>query len=439
MIAYSFNRCVTACVLFCSLLGSAQTVRPKHIQPQQRLEELYQKRDFFKLRSQFNKIKFNLPDDKKLFYQAVIDNAFNRCVASNEKIEQFSKRFRPVTDSVRRILLHLQADNYIKLYQYKQAAHCYDSLMRSYSASQDSAVRNDLEGSKALWEAIASVPAQQISINYPATVPFQKDKVGLIQVPITREQDTCNLIFDTGANISVITESSARELHMKIYPANIDIASGTTGQIMQSSLAVADTLYLGKILITNAVFLLLPDDMLYFKQHDYRQQGIIGQPIIAQLEQIVIRQSGTIEIVNDPMKNKWHNLAFDGPMPIVNFTVGEDRLPFRFDTGTSSSVLYQPFFTRYRNVIISKGTPYALKTNGVGGSVTTTSAYKLKNFKIDVAGHEVTLPEINVRTTPVGESENYYGNLGIDLLQGFQSIVINFKEMFVQVEQSKNN
>ncbi|MBZ4188934.1 retropepsin-like aspartic protease [Niabella beijingensis] len=434
MIAYLFKRCVASCILFCYLLGSAQTVLPKYIQAEQNLEQLYHKRDLFKLRSQFNRVKSGLPDDKKLFYQAVIDNVFNRCETSNEMIEQFNKRFPAATDSVRRALLLLQADNYSKLYQYQQAANCYDSLIHSYPALKDSAIREDLEGSKALWTAIASVPAQQISINYPAIVPFQKDKIGLIEVPMTREQDTCNLIFDTGANISVITESNARKMHMEIYPVNIDVASGISGQVIQSSLAVSDTLFLGKILITNAVFLLLPDDMLYFKQQDYQQQGIIGQPIISQLEQIIIRQSGTIEIMNDPVKNKEYNLAFDGPMPIVNFTVGQDRLPFRFDTGTSSSVLYQPFFTRYKNMIVKEGTPYELKSAGVGGMVSTAAAYKLKNFRIDVAGHKVMLPEINVRTTPLGESENYYGNLGIDLLQGFKSFTINFKEMFIEVE-----
>ncbi|GAA4790369.1 aspartyl protease family protein [Olivibacter ginsenosidimutans] len=394
---------------------------------QKHLEQLFQKRDFFELNTQFDKVKSSLPPDKKLFYQAVIDNAFNRCEASNEKIDQFNKRFISAPDSVQRTLLHLKADNYIKLYQYQQAVDCYERLFDSYPASQDSAVREDLEGTKMLWEAIASVPAQQISINYPATVSFQKDKIGLIQLPISCEQDTCNLIFDTGANISVISESSARKLHMKIRPVNIDVASGISGQITQSSLAVADTLYLGEILITNAVFLLLPDDMLSFKQKDYHQQGIIGQPVIAQLGQITIRQSGTVEFDNDPVKNYQHNLALDGPMPIVNFRVEQDMLPFRFDTGTPSSVLY-------RRMIINEGTPYDLKSAGVGGNITTSAAYKLKKFKIDVAGRKVTLPEINVRTTPVGESENYYGNLGLDLLQGFKSIVINFKEMFVQVE-----
>jgi len=258
--------------------------------------------------------------------------------------------------------------------------------------------------------------------------------MGLVQVPISHHQDSCNLAFDTGANLSVITETSARKLGMRIYPVKLDLASGISGQVVQSSLAVADSLYLGEILIKNAVFLLLPDEMLYFKRGNYHQQGIIGQPIMAQLKEIAIRQDGRFEIPLHPSKSAFQNLALDGLMPIAEFTVHKESLPFRFDTGAGSSVLYLPYFDRYKKNVIQHGRPHKLKSSGVGGTITETDAYAIRDFSISIANHVTKLPQIHVRTSSVGtEKDLFYGNLGLNALGQFSTLTINFESMFIEV------
>ncbi|OQP49876.1 hypothetical protein A4D02_27760 [Niastella koreensis] len=53
---------------------------------------------------------------------------------------------------------------------------------------------------------------------------------------------------------------------MRICPVSLDLGAGTTGQTVQSSLAVADSLWLGSVLLRHVVFLLLPDDMLFLNR-----------------------------------------------------------------------------------------------------------------------------------------------------------------------------
>lgn len=398
------------------------------------LQKLYNQKVYFRLQTKFEHYKNTIPRQRRLFYQIVLSNIFNHCEESNRLIKLTRKTTgNDLTDQFKKKLLLIEADNYVKLYQYKKAAECYNQIIVHFVAANDAAEISDLENSKELWQTLANVPAQQVDIPRTVTVKWQPDKLGLIQIALVHHNDTCDLTFDTGANLSVISESSAKKLNMKIYTAALDLGSGISGETFKTSLAVADSLYLGKIMIRNAVFLLLPDKMLYFKKGAVQQQGFIGEPIIAQLKEITINKNGTFTVPLVPSKRRLRNLTLDELMPVANFAVGKDSLPFRFDTGASSSVLYQPFFERYRSSILKNGKPYQLHSEGAGGTVIVESpAYTITKFQISIAGHAVSLPQINVRTTPVGKQNDvFYGNLGWDLLGKFTAVTVNFKDMFV--------
>ncbi|WP_114941437.1 retropepsin-like aspartic protease [Mucilaginibacter endophyticus] len=400
---------------------------------QSSLAKLYRRKDYFQLRSELAANNKSLQPADRLFYQAVLHNAFNRPKASDQVIALLRKNFKnTLKDSLRKALLNLEADNAIKNYRYQKAADTYRSII-TYCKT-DRAERADLENSIALWGAIAEVPQQQIIRHQTAILHWQKDKIGLLQVPVRRGTDTCDLVFDTGANISVITESSAKKLHMRVYPVKLDLGAGTTGQTMQSSLAVADSLWLGPVLMRHVVFLLLPDDMLEFKQAAYRQQGIIGEPLIAQLRQMSFYQDGRLEIPLNPLTNQDSNMALDGAMPIVEYTVNGQHLPFRFDSGASTSVLYEPFYKRFEKLIRASGKPYKLRTGGVGGTINTAEAFKLPEISLKVNSKAFTIREISVRTTPVGmEPDLFYGNMGLDIFCDFQKLTIDFTSMRLDV------
>jgi len=400
---------------------------------QSTLTELYRQKNYFELQNAFDRACKTLKPVDRLFYQAVLHNAFNRPLSSDKAIASLRKGFpASLKDSLRKSLLNLEADNAIKRYHYQKAVAAYRTIIAR--CKTDSAERADLENSVALWGAIADVPPQQVIQNRTAVLHWHKDKIGLIQLPVNTGTDTCDLVFDTGANISVITESSAKKLHMRVYPAKIDLGAGTTGQSVQSSLAVADSLWLGPVLLRHVVFLLLPDEMLHFKQADYQQAGIIGEPLMAQLKQMTFYGDGRLKIPLHPLRTGRPDLALDGAMPIVAYEVNGQRLPFRFDSGASTSVLYAPFYHRFESLVKTTGKPYQLRTGGVGGTISTTGAFQLPNVAFKVSGKTFTLPALSVRTTAVGqEPDLFYGNMGLDLFGRFQKLTLDFTAMRLQV------
>jgi hypothetical protein len=401
---------------------------------QSSLQDLYRDKNYFQLRKTFRAQYKNMKPADRLFYQAVLDNTFNRPEKSEQAIAQFRDRFpQLLTDSLRKTLLNLEADNAIKTYQYQKAANAYRTIIGQYKT--DSSERADLENSFALWDAIAKVPPQEVIQKENAILTWRKDQIGLLLLQVNSGKDSSELVFDTGANISVITETTAKKLHMQVYAVRLDLGAGTTGQTIQSSLAVADSLWLGPILLRHVVFLLLPDDMLYFKQANYHQQGIIGEPLMAQLKQLIFYGNGRLEIPLNPVSSPYSNLALDGAMPIVEYEVKGQRLPFRFDCGASTSVLYAPFYHRFKDLVKANGKPYQLRTGGVGGTINTTDAFQLSNLAIGVSNRTFTIPKINVRTTPVGEEPDlFYGNMGLDMFGHFQQLTIDFTAMSLEVK-----
>jgi hypothetical protein len=77
-----------------------------------------------------------------------------------------------------------------------------------------------------MWNAIVTVPQQVTIIPGTTMVIRKKDKIGLVNVPVSHCKDTCQLVFDTGANLSVISESNAKKLGMKVYPIKLSLSSG---------------------------------------------------------------------------------------------------------------------------------------------------------------------------------------------------------------------
>ncbi|OQP49875.1 hypothetical protein A4D02_27755 [Niastella koreensis] len=69
---------------------------------------------------------------------------------------------------------------------------------------------------------------------------------------------------------------------------------------------------------------------------------------MAQLRQLTFYGDGRLEIPLKPGSTCIGNLALDGAMPVVEYEMEGQRLPFRFDCGTSTSVLYAPFYHRFK-------------------------------------------------------------------------------------------
>jgi hypothetical protein len=376
--------------------------------------------------------KYAVSPQKTLYFRAFIDNVFNMNLASIQDIQALMEGYdASLTDTVKAHLLLLKEDNYFKTFQYAKAAEVDNELISHYKKAMDSTAYADVKNTALITNGLAGVALQEAHIPGDVTLPWTKNKVGLMEIPVRQGDSTYLSIFDTRANISSISATYARKLGIRMLNVSYEEGAGVTGQRFQCTLGVADTLRIGEILMKNVVFQVMPDEVLYIAPVDLSLNIIIGYPVIAQWREIRIHHNGTMTIPAHPGHADWHNLAMDGLDPVIDAIAGSDTLGFKFDTGASSSDLFDNYFRRHKEDIVRRGKASTIHLGGAGG-VVEKEVYMIGDFSIKVGSKTATIKEIAVHKDPIPNlNEKFYGNLGQDLIGQFKEMILNFEDMYI--------
>lgn len=390
--------------------------------------ELTEQNNFFKAKEQFHLNKNALSKPHQKFLTAVLDNAFNKLGASDQNIEELMKEENSLPDSLRFKLYETKYDNALKLYNYKEAKNTILTILSDYKTYLDNEQINDYENSLKIWTALENAPAQKVDIKKMTNIKMEKDIAGLNNLKMFINKDSLNFIFDTGANLSTISLSSAKKLNMKIIP--VDIKVGTiTGNKVLAKLAVCKELTMGNIDLYNVVFLVLPDEALSFPQINYQINGILGFPVIEALKEIRITQNGDFIVpLGEYTSSESSNMTMNGLTPLIYIN---DR-HFTFDTGANQTILYQSFYKENQKKIDENYQPEKISLGGAGGK-REFDGYNI-DYTFNIGEKQIRLEDISLVKEKIEENETVYGNIGQDLIQKFDTMIINFDKMFIRFE-----
>jgi predicted aspartyl protease len=394
-----------------------------------RLYELIEQKNFFAASEIYPEGKTKLSITQQLFLEAFLNNAFNRLEASNKNIQQLLLA-TDVPDSLRARLWEIKADNHIKLYEYKEAKEALHTMLLSYKKYLTAKELEDTENSLVIWTALANEPKQEIDINERIQLKLIKDKVGLKNLKVAGGGDSIDFIFDTGANLSTVTRSSAQQLNMRIIPADIKVGT-ITGVQVNAQLAICPVLHIGTIEVRNAVFLVMADEGLSYPQIDYQIHGIIGYPIIEAMKEIQISQNDYFVVNNNPTSiDAPSNMAMSALTPLIYI----NKRHFTFDTGADQTMLYSNYYKEFQKEIEDNYKVETVSFAGAGGRK-EFDGFKI-NLDLQVFDKHITLTDITVVKDKIKdrEKETVYGNIGQDLIKKFDRMTINFEQMFIKVD-----
>lgn len=386
------------------------------------------KKNFFKAREVYNDQKDYFSKEHQLFFEAIIDNAFNKLEDSNPKIETLLEGNSNLPDDLKAKLLLVYQGNAVKLFDYKKAKLATEKTLLTYANFLSEKETADQNNNLRIWSALAHVPKQTITKNSSLHLLMKKDKVGLDNLEISTPSSSENFIFDTGANISTITRSTALKLGIKLIPAEIEVGT-ITGTTVKSQLGVCDELNLGNIKIKNAVFLVFEDEDLYIQAIDYQIHGILGYPVLNALEEIQITQDGYF-IVPDkstPTNNE-PNMALDGLTPLIAINGNH----YAFDSGATNTMLYKPYYLSNKSDIEENFQPSKIAFGGAGGQA-EFDGYTI-DVTFDILDKKVHLKNIQLLTENIKEDNHLFGNIGQDVIRQFDKMTLNFKDMFIRFD-----
>ena len=392
-------------------------------------DSLLAKRQFFALRNFLAKNAAGLKERDRLYYHCFTDNFFNRLDESNRNIDRLLGKYHAFLPPKQFVTLtRLKIDNLVKSYRYKEAYTVSTQLLSAYKEVLSPEEQEDVHNEAILWESLQAAQPQQLNVTENTRIGYKRDMAGLINIPVSITDTTEQFVFDTGANISVITESNAKRNGLVPGEKYFEVVAAT-GIKVKARTAVVKEMKIGDhIQVKHAVFMIFPDSALTFGP--YKIQGIIGFPVIEQMGEIRISATH-LEVPREPVPASFANFGLDKLMPVLNGQYRTDSLPFTFDTGAAATDLNLPFYTKYKEEISATNSLHDKQFGSAGGNV-KISSYKLPEVVLRIAGKTFRLKDAPVKTASVTENDlYYYGNLGQDLMRQFREMVINFRHMYV--------
>lgn len=422
-----------ALILFiCLAFTSCSNRQPLSVSANKKLQGLLDNKEYFKLETQVKLYNDSLGDEKKLYYTAYLDNAFNRNFDCINDIDKLLNKFSAqLPDSVKEQLGRLQSDSYFKTYQYAKTAGNDNDILKRYSKGLKKDEIDDIKNDMVMRGALKTTPPQQTIIKNNTVINWTRDQLGLIEIPVKCNTGTFSAIFDTRANVSCITKTYAKKLGIHILNVSYNEGSGATGIEFKSGLGVADTLRIGNILVKNAVFQVMPDSILYVAPVKFQINIIIGFPVIAQMQEVHIFKNGKMAIPLTPAKSNLHNFALNGLDPVIDLKVGNDTLDFNFDSGANTSMFYVSYFNRYKATVLKTAKTKMVGFGGAGGALKKV-VYVLPKTNFTLAGKTISVDSVNVLQKVITPGEKYYGNIGQDFTNNFNEMIYNFKYMYIK-------
>lgn len=379
------------------------------------LKSLYDRHRWFELRDAVEK------GGATAFYEGVVACAFNNLRQCEKKLGAVVKS-RPQSDETVEAHRTL-ASAYFTRGMYRAALNQVDALLALRPKDADAL------SSRPLLSVLSSFHDQHLVRRTPTTLELQDN--GL---PLSIHGVQATYWFDTGAELSVMSESEAKRFRLPIRNAAIKVGD-VNGTQVDTKVAVADEISFGPVRLKDVAFLVVPDNQPPFDEIPPGSRGLIGIPVILAFQKFIWSADRKFQIL--PKRSDRHahaELCFDGSRPLVQVQIKNRNLAFPLDTGATNTDLYPPFAAEFPELIGDAQKTNSYKMEGVGGAKFMNAA-TLESLQLRIGGFPVVLKGAGVLLTTTSEASKFFeGNLGIDLLQQAHRTTFDFKAMTLTLE-----
>lgn len=379
-----------------------------------------QPHDWFQLQERAAKGKVSL------LCKGVVDSSFEkRDVAERELNAVIRKMPRSASSSD---ALEALANMYFREGRYRKALAQLD---RTLAEKPDA---EDVKAMHSLFSVLAQSPDLVVVSSQAATMHSETIEDNLF-LPVTANGVAGTYIADTGANISLLCESEARRLGLKVRETTSKVAdiSGTPSGVRVTEIP---DLWIGKTHLKHVAFVVFPDTNEPFVDLPEGHRAVLGIPVLIALGVFRIDKDNRVDIQagSPSSQGKVIPLAFDGAIPVTQLRLNGKTLSVAFDTGASHTYLYAAFAKAFPD-LMRTGNKQAHTLRGVSGS-TTQESISLPSVRFSFGKDTQLAPATVLLQSTTDTSKWAAGNLGFDLVQQVLPITVDFHAMQVSVEDN---
>ncbi len=385
------------------------------------LRQLQEKSRFFQLREALQRPGWN--NSETLFYVALVESRFGQDTSAIKDLRKFLAT--PGDPVQQRKAYEGLASALVRVGRYGDSAHALAEAL--LLTPFDDIDRADNENARALYESLADVAPQTIEFGEEVPTQASFNPLGSWDVPVEVNGHQGAWIFDTGANLSTVSESEAAKMGLPPRETSTYV-KGSSDKKNPLRLAVARDLRVGSAHLGNVVFFVISDQAMYIAPLKYQMRGILGQPVLRALGCVAVSAKGVVRIeTKEAVAAKEPNLFLDGWDLIVEVRHGDRRLQMFLDTGANATSINPSFRDALIPDEIASLKGKRDKTGGAGGVVSRKTEV-IPTLRLEILGRTAELTGVSLLLKQPAGDTNYRDEvLGMDgLAAGF---TLDFRTM----------
>jgi predicted aspartyl protease len=371
------------------------------------------------------------------YFAGMVANRTNRTEESIDLLNKAIPALRETRPDRAKEALDALADDYMKTFRYGDAVQTMDDLVAQFAGQFKSVELQRTKDDAGIARILREASPQTIEWHGVVALQTERNAINSQNVELTVNGVRGPWLLDTGANLSVVTKSFAERLGLQLLPGVSQTQAGLTGIENPLRVALLPTLELGGATLHNVVVMVMEDANLNISlgKTSYQISGIIGYPVFQALGKITFLHDGEFRAGGtDQEAERGARMFMKGLTPIVQCEVEGKMLPFAFDTGASGTDLLLKYAKTFHAETKSWKKARA-KSAGAGGGV-ERKVYVQPEVKFGIGGRVATLTKVTIyRSSSGSDHDELYGNLGQDIVTGFQSFTLDFSGMTFRLGQ----
>lgn len=253
-------------------------------------------------------------------------------------------------------------------------------------------------------------------------INMSKEKfMNLFLIDISVDGETIPFVFDTGATITVISESVANSVNTIILPDTVR-AGGNTGSVESFSKRKISTFNIGNNSVEDLSVIVVPDNQLDFgfdeEGNKLSVNGFLGWDVINKFKWMINPHDRTYIIEKPERIGSEERLSWDN-MPIINVKFDNHAMHFGFDSGNTESMFSKEFIP-YLKAKEEKVDELA----GVEGII-EEEVYLINSIELTIGNQNIELENISVLKRDVFPTSDFkvMGLLAADIIQNYKCVI----------------
>ncbi|MDE6702459.1 MAG: retropepsin-like domain-containing protein [Muribaculaceae bacterium] len=399
----------------------------------ERVGDMMNNSQWFELRDYFKTNNDSVSPFLEDFAQAMLAHFFNNPSEAISRSLSLMKNHLKELDIDNLIAVsQMTALNLQKLGKNADAADVLTNILASTRQYLDSTAVAQLDSQIARHSALGKYEPYKVSkIDSIITIPLRIEMISVVEdqpslamafIPDCKINNTiCDVQFDTGAGMNVISTKRAAEMDMKFLDVNMT-AQGLR-EVAGIPMAIVDSLVMDGLTIYDVPFLVLDitaghellDSVLK------KSEIIIGLEVINALKHINLDfQNPSITVSNHsfvPADEQENMMLTNGNNIIVRGNVGKQSMLIHPDCGDASYGIFFGSSWNYMKSFVSENQQPKNSLLGGTGGYDEVPIYKINNVPLTIASTTISIPQIDL-------AENYDSDDDCDVRIGLKTFLL---------------